>query len=37
VVAELHRAGYDAQRLRSYGREQRAYTGLAYFAATRRA
>ena len=33
VVAELHRAGYDAQRLRSYGREQRSLTGLAFFAA----
>ena len=36
VVAELHRAGYDAQRLRSYGSEQRSLTGLAFFAATRR-
>ena len=33
VVAELHRAGYDAQRLRSYGREQRSLPGLAFFAA----
>lgn len=36
VIAELDRAGYDARRLRTYGREHRAIPGLAYFAATRR-
>jgi SAM-dependent methyltransferase len=38
VRAELHRAGYDGRRIRSYGRELRPYAGLAYFeAASRRA
>ena len=38
VLAQLHRAGYDGRRRRSYGRELRRYPGLAYFeAASRRA
>jgi SAM-dependent methyltransferase len=36
VLAELDRAGFDARRVRSYGRELRPLPGLAVFAARRR-
>jgi SAM-dependent methyltransferase len=36
VLDELHEAGYEGRRIRSYGREQATFTGLACFEATRR-
>ena len=34
--AALGAAGFEARRIRSYGREQRPLPGLAFFSATRR-